>query len=399
MKYKKLIPVIMIVIIILIAIVVFVTNKEKSLTEKYDITDKGVQEAIENNYIQNVNISDEHDGIILTVDNIIVDNRRIFILYNIENTKHRDSFQYLSRGTFNVNDENDTEIPAIASLPDYDFDLNSKKKMYSSYDMVMSSEIDIPSNLRLDVTLYTSEANNNNKQMELPYIWSVEIPVDKEIFNNRKKTYDANEIIDIKGQKIVIDKLTVYPITSVLDINYDKNNTMSILGLQDIKIVSNGREYTNGIDGLTSSIKDEYNSRLYFESNYFNDNEKLNIEGSGFKGIDKNKENIIVDVDNKTILKAPDDNLKIDDVKNEDQLEIIFKYNGNNFSLDQTFTDSEGTIFETQGMSVIHREPETTLIYEIPKESEFVDPITIKISNYPNIINASYKVELFDVNR
>lgn len=405
MKYKKMIPVMGIVIILIVILIAsghFGTNKKTSLVERYDISDKGVQDAIENNYIQDVNISDEHDGIILTVDNIIVDNRRIFILYNIESTKDRDSFQYLSRGTFDVKGENDTELPATFWLPDYDFDLNSKKKLYSSYDMVMSPDIDIPSNLRLKVDLYTSEENNidkdNNKQMKLPYEWKIDIPVDKEIFNNRKKVCRANEIIDINGQKIVVNKLTVYPISSVLDISYDENNTMSILGLQDIKIVSDEREYTNGIDGLTSSEIDECNRTLYFESDYFNDNEKLYIEGSGIKGIDKNKQDIIIDVDNKTILKSPDNKLEIEDIDDsQDPLRITFKYDGKNLTLDQNFTDSDGTIFETRKMSQMYNETERILIYYIPKDSKFVNPITIKINDYPNIIDSPYKVELIDV--
>ncbi|GMQ59304.1 hypothetical protein AN1V17_37010 [Vallitalea sediminicola] len=398
---RKILAVSMIIIFIIIA--VFITNKkDESFEVRYGITDRGVKQAIKNNYIQDVDISEEHDGIIVTADNIIIDGSRILIFYNIESNIHRDSYKYLSSVTYNIMDENGSEIPAILEIPDYNFNLDTKKKLYSHFDMILSPQIDIPSNIQLDINLkvatHSSKSNNkgySNKSVELPYKWKMNIPIDKKIFDNKKRVYDLDKNIEIEGQKIIINKLTVYPTASLLDISFDQNNTMNILGLQDFKLVSDGEEYNNGIDGVSSSIIDGYNRVLYYESDYFGNDKEIYIKGSGIKVIDKSKADIIVDVENNKLLKSPDDNLELEEIDNyNDSYKIILKYTDKPFALASIFTDADGTIFDFENVAHNLREDYIRIIYQISNDVKFVNPITLKVNDYPTMINKIFKVDI-----
>lgn len=402
-RYKRKIILAVLIIIILILIAIFFTSKkDESFEVRYGITDKGVKQAIKNNYIQDVDISQEYDGIIVTVDNIIIDGSRILIFYNIESNIHRDSYKYLSSVTYNIMDENGSEIPACFEIPDYNFNLDTKKKLYSHFDMILSPQIDIPSNIQLDISLkvasHSSKSNNkgySNKSVELPYKWKMNIPIDKKIFDDKKRVYDLNKNIEIEGQKIIINKLTMYPTASLLDISFDQNNTMNILGIQDFKLVSNGEEYNNGILGVSSSIIDDYNSVLYYESDYFGNDKEIYIKGSGIKVIDKSKADIIVDVENNKLLKSPDDNLELEEINNyNDSYKIIFKYSDKHFALDNIFTDADGTIFDSESIAHNLREEDIRIIYQISNDAKFVNPITLKVYDYPTIINKTFKVDI-----
>lgn len=43
---------------------------------------KGLQSAVDNEFIQNINVSDEHQGIVFTVNDIIVDNTSMVVFYS-----------------------------------------------------------------------------------------------------------------------------------------------------------------------------------------------------------------------------------------------------------------------------------------------------------------------------
>lgn len=48
----------------------------KSLHERYNINDHGVIQAIKSDFIQDIGISSEHNGLTFTVDHIIVDEKK-----------------------------------------------------------------------------------------------------------------------------------------------------------------------------------------------------------------------------------------------------------------------------------------------------------------------------------
>ncbi len=61
----------------------------KSLHERYNINDHGVIQAIKSDFMQDIRVSSEHNGLTFTVDHIIVDEKRLMILYTIKSNRKK----------------------------------------------------------------------------------------------------------------------------------------------------------------------------------------------------------------------------------------------------------------------------------------------------------------------
>lgn len=377
----------------------------------YNIKDEGIKLAIKNNFIQDVNISDEYDDLVFTVDDLIFDGKRMIIFYTIEN---KGDHKYIQDFDFDILDDKGKSIPASYGYPNYyNINLNEVKKIHDKFDLLLSPEVEDIDSIQVKIKMQESEISKESqtkieegtpnekeyaKPKELPYTWNIAIPVDKNLFKNEKLTYDLNETVEIEGQKLCFDSLTIYPITSVLHLRYDVNNTMNIFSVEDLKIVDNNREWTNGVGGLMSSFPDDFTRYLYFESNYFDNPDSIHIMGSGINAIDKEKMDVIVDIEKGKLLKSPDEYLKL--------LEIENRYNSDSFSLGFEYPDEEGLSFrlsfkdaENNNLRIRSAGSSSGENYSrfylyIPNDLDYVNPITLTLSNYPNIIDKPFKIKV-----
>ncbi|WFD10070.1 DUF4179 domain-containing protein [Tepidibacter hydrothermalis] len=420
-KYKvnKKIIVLTIIILTIISLSIYVYRrswylddimKKSNFNKVYNIDDKGIEMAIKSGFIQNVGKFQEKDKLEFIVDNIIVDKKRIVVFYTIKN---KGDHKYIKNLDYELYNEKGEKIGEYSSGSKYydDINLNKVKRIHDSFQLIFSEEIKIPSQINMDIKVEESKYNkqqydrldnqDNSKNSKDSYSYSFNIPIDKERFDLKEISYDINENIDIKGQKIFIDNLTVYPTTSILNIKYDKENTMKIFRIEDLKLVDSSEEYTNGIDGVISYSKDEDTQSLYFKSNYFKNDKELYIKGSGINAIEKDKVNVVVDIKNKKLLKAPDSKLKLKEISDEkdsfmrekNSYVLEFEYD-KDISFSFEFKDEKGNSFHADSVANSENENYKEIYYMIPKNIEYESPIILKINNYPNSINRTFKVKV-----
>lgn len=67
--------------------------------------DDGIKTAIDNNFIQETNLSASDNGIRITIDNIIADNRKLTIMYSLAAEKGYDNLQQLLPKNFRITDK------------------------------------------------------------------------------------------------------------------------------------------------------------------------------------------------------------------------------------------------------------------------------------------------------
>ncbi|WP_432408781.1 DUF4179 domain-containing protein [Wukongibacter sp. M2B1] len=377
----------------------------------YDIQDEGIKLAIKNNFIQYIGISDEHDDLAFTVDSLIFDGKRMVLFYTIEN---KGNHKYIEHIDFNILDDNGENIPASYSYPYYDdINLNKVKKIHDKLDLILSSEMEAPDSMQIKIKFRESESSleahteilgkdndneeNHSRSEELPYTWDISIPLNNELFKNEKLTYDINETVEIAGQKLLFDKLTVYPLTSILHLRYDVNNSMNIFSVEDLRIADNNRVWQNGLGSLMSSNPDDFTRELYFESNYFSEPNEIYIMGNGIKAIDKEKMDIIVDIEKTKLLNPPDHDFKFREVENrsnDDVISLVFEYPYDDLSFSFDFKDAKGNILHADSQGHSSTENTSKLFFTISKDLEYVNPVTLTFSNYPNVINKSFKIKV-----
>lgn len=80
-------------------------------------TDKGLIDAVNHNYIQEVGVTDEYEGLKVTVDSLIVDEQQMKVFYSVEGTPKKDEFQIIpSLQTLDGNDLEASTTFADANL-------------------------------------------------------------------------------------------------------------------------------------------------------------------------------------------------------------------------------------------------------------------------------------------
>jgi hypothetical protein len=259
--------------------------------------DQGLKLAMRHDFMQPVGLSNEHDGIRLTVDSIIVDDVRMNIFYTVENHSK------LAR------------IDQPSNLKILDSDGKDLQASYSFNYLMTEEEKKSPiTQQRVDIQLSKGIIMPDNVQLRIDYDgfstpWKVAIPVDHARFKDMQQSYELNQSVEVEGQKITFTKATVYPTRIVVEASFDEANSKQIFGFRDISIVNEkGENLTNNM----STLIDTNHRILYFESNYFDMPNHLYIEGSTLTALDKDKLDLVIDPVKHRIMKAPDDRVKLD---------------------------------------------------------------------------------------
>lgn len=310
--------------------------------------DKGLKAAVENNFIQGVSVSDEHDGIKFTVDSIIVDEARMIVFYTIENNSQ---YNYLDMREARFTDKSGKNLEAGIS---YGFFYN-KPNIRKIQDNIKASFIQttvIPDIVHMYVKFNQRNDLDSTKGTSLPYIWQVDIPIDKSMFENLKQVYNVDKTIEVENQKITISKATVYPTRIAVDITFAEENSMKIFNFENIKITNaKGETLSTITNDVTASFVDDNHMVLYFESDFFNNPENLYLHIGSIRALEKDKTGVVVDLNTKNLLKAPDDRLRLKDIsKSSGKTTISFLLSGDQFLENQTrYSVSSSGVYDKNG--------------------------------------------------
>ncbi|WP_256761636.1 DUF4179 domain-containing protein [Cohnella sp. WQ 127256] len=343
--------------------------------------DKGLQLALENDYMQHVGLSDEHDGIKLTVDGVLADESRIIVFYTLDNMDGRKRVMNVQ----NVKLVNNQHTSISHGASDFGEDWVSKQ---GTIEFNLLDGAGIPDTLDLELKVgkdYETVANGP--------IWKFAIPVDKVKFEGLKETYDINQTVTVEGQRITIGTLTVYPTRIGLEVVYDSANTKKLFHFDDIRIEDEQGETFGTINnGVTASNISENRLVLYFQSNYFRKPDRLYLRANSIRALDKNKLEVQLDLNRKELLSRPDERLTLDDIgisaengqsilvfhlKNDDPLDKDRQYS----LFDSKYKDASGQSFESNMTGSTF----DSFQYYI-KKTNYQSPLTLTISDYPSRI-------------
>lgn len=379
--------------------------------------DKGLQSAVENDFIQPLGVSDEHEDILFTVDGIIMDESSLIIFYTIEDNGDHDILELsrpelfdekganlavsLSHGSsgdsdpdgdgkvhekINVNFSEETILPELITLKAR---LHERKTQESSIPVSADVKVGLP-----------SEMTHNERPTELTSIWEVKLPVDKTKFAGMKTVYEIGQSVVIEGQKITFERATVYPTRTMLQVAYDPTNAKKIFIFDDLKLLNeNGQEWGRIMNGVTGTKLDENHELLYFQSNYFTEPKELILQGKSIRALDKNQTKVVLDLDQGKILESPP-GLTLDQMMKtpEGQYELHFllkihpEYDENRgYSIfNFQYTDALGKSYDSGEQGTLthfgNDEQDQTLTITLPGNATYQSPITFQLNDYPSRI-------------
>lgn len=412
--------------------------------------DKGLQAAVGNDFIQQVGVSDFHEDIRFTVDGIIMDESSLIIFYTIEDQGDHEGITLLSPQFL---DEAGQRLQAaISHGSPGDPDPDGDGQVHGQINVNFIEGAVIPEEIRLEVNLQerssregsdlperdaenteqaedganaqnaenAGHAGNDSKTVNagmpgrfssgfspLAFTWSVEIPIDKDAFAGMKKEYPIEQILEIEGQKITFESITVYPTRTLLHVAYDPENTKKIFAFDDLTIVNEqGEEWGRIVNGVSGSKLDENHEILYFQSNYFTVPQTLRLQGHRIRALDKEQAKVTLDLEKGQIIDGPSGLTLAQVTRSAGFRELRFKlkvqpeYDRNFgygiFSFD--FTDSQGNSHDSRGQGTStgfgDSENYQELTITLSDDDPYPSPITFRLYDYPSRIYGEIDLQI-----
>ncbi|WP_442602680.1 DUF4179 domain-containing protein [Paenibacillus sp. KN14-4R] len=352
--------------------------------------DRGLSLALENDFMQPIGLSDEHDGVKVTVDGIIVDEVRMNVFYSVTFPEERINANFPNWP--NIAFEGDpNNQPVMFNFGEYKIDKENRKQFHSILQLEYSkSPVPFP----------------NQVVFHLPFKdrgteWTIPFTIDSSKFLGLKHTFPIHQAISIDDQKFTIEEATMYPTRLKLDISCDPNNTKQIFDLRDLRIVNeNGEALKN-----TGSIGYGDQKTYLFESNYFTMPKQLFIEGSLTAALDRNQLDLVIDPIKKEIIKRPDDRIRLQKfVPNGDKIDVELALSNINAKQTNVFHVTSGGFVETTGQKTeigsksaysegSHSNEKIINEFQIPNR-DYNGPLTFRIEYYPKFIEQPFRVQI-----
>lgn len=293
--------------------------------------DSGLEAAVENDYMQHIGKSAEHDGITVTLNDIIVDETRLIGFVTVTDKNGHKQINNLrsewidaSTGKAIIGSDRGEIAPPWEKQGD---SLNGK------IDFLLREHTAIPKKIILKVRM---EVQRQHEAILRPLNeeWKFTFQVDQNKFTAQKQVVDLNQTVTLDGQKVTFLKATMLPTTTRIDFTIDPNNSKQIFSIEDLHLVDETGQKWKQLDwhgfafyrsymdpfrrygGTYEAYVQGLNSppeviSIYFESSYLKYPQSLEIVGSSIRALDKDKLDVLVDLDEQKLLKAPNDRLKL----------------------------------------------------------------------------------------
>lgn len=381
--------------------------------------DRGLQNAVRNDLVQPIGMTDEHDGVSFAVDGILADEARLIVFYTLQipevlkerlvpslHTENGGDLEYVSRYSApnNLNEHRggrtkesgyiDFSLPAGQQLPErllVKFQLEGRKAMLEPPGFSGASRM--------------SEAGSEEADRSLS--WEVAFTIDRARFESMKQTYRLNETVSLQGQKITFRQAVVYPTRVQIEVEFDESNEQQIFGFGDIELVDETGTRLREM-GATLGTNRQV---LDFESPYFTMPEHLKVHGTFVRALDKSKLEAIVDTETKQMLKAPDGRIQLEKVEpiGEDIVMLQFVMKGvesgdlkGYVPFSPEFTDGSGRRFKEQekfgkvpwSASSAELEEGVQRFYMYIPNEKYVQPLSFTITEYPGLLREPFEVTI-----
>lgn len=348
---------------------------------------KGLQAAIQNDYYQPVGITETKDGISVTLDGIIGDSSAMVLFYTIDSYTISDSDHI---DGVHVVAQNGEKLPWGSIGTNH----HGNNQLIGSY----ISTVHWQEEPTTEEMIFQLKIKNGGS------VLSFDVPFTYQNPDVESKVFELNKTVEVKDQKITIERITINPVHTEINVKFDPKNKMKIFRFEDLRIVNQmGETWTSIQNGVTASHISDDEITFYLQSNYFDEPKNLSLQFSKLMALDKDQAELVIDTDRKEILKQPDDQRyelvdigkggeagekKVIRFKFRTGYDKYFSHNPFNVMEDANgkewsgFTTSHlfGDVYEEWGL-------------ELP-DQQFANPLTFKLSAHPNWIEGDIKIKL-----
>ncbi len=247
---------------------------------------RSLRDAVENEYVQEMNLKQTKGDITAEVAYLIVDQKQVNVFYRFESKQYDKLNAYC-----NVLDENGNQMMGH-SVSSGGFGLPNEELRCATIDFY---ENDVPGVLCLQLKVFGDYESENREFLE---VFDFLLEFDPE-FTAKGKVYTVNQTVELDGQIITIESIEVYPTHARVNVADAPENTAWLKGLMFYMETEKGEVFTTAKNGVTAmgSLDSPSMASFYAESSYFYDAKELNLVITGALWQEKGRERIKVDLE------------------------------------------------------------------------------------------------------
>ncbi|WP_158217636.1 DUF4179 domain-containing protein [Lottiidibacillus patelloidae] len=375
--------------------------------------DKGIREAVTNDYIQEIGVSNTVDDQTFTVDHIIFDRSRMIIFYTFDfGQDYIPNENYFLRPK--ILNENGEGLSAGISWGGMSGEKNIKKGRIevSKYNSDL-----FPDTLTIQVQIEKYFEESKEYGLVNDRTFSVSFFPNKEKYFSMEEEVLLNEKVSIEGFTFNVDRAVIYPTQIAVFFSGLDQNSLELLSFHDFRLVDETGEEWNFISGHGSGEK---TYTMYFESNFFKNRNTLSLEGSTISALPKEDLLVAIDVKEMKLLKQPDDRISFDGIEpsyfEEDQMSLEFSLTLNEDDPNPSYFSFVGHLMEEDGSMMLDEEGNHVdyvgsqgsryderidgnhIAYaSIDIDKSVLDKeevIYLKLSNYPNYFTQPFSIKI-----
>jgi hypothetical protein len=343
--------------------------------------DKSLLSAVENNFFQPVNLSDERNGYKFTVEDILADDQRLVILYTAEGPGINNNTGFLD---YELKTSDGADLMASigsSHFPSDDAEGDSVP-VHDYLDVLLGDDVPMPESLQFSLLLGDQ--------------WlRVEFPIEHERFAGMREDISIEQPFEVGGQRFTVKDAIITPLQISLSFEADPSNNLRANDFINLALVDEkGRRYE------TNSGHGDLNTSLtrHFKSSYFERPKKLTLMADGVYlseyhlslTIDTDKMETISSPHNRFLLASKEeipegyeikfDLLELDEIDKKPGY-TLFAHGG-------AFKDAAGVSYpvsDNRGVQWNLLEDKVTHVFRIPK-ADYKQPLTIDIEQFPGYV-------------
>ena len=303
---------------------------------------KSLSTAVENEYVQEMNLKQTKGDITVEIPYLIVDQKQLNVFYRFESETYEglDAFCDLL-------DEDGEEMNGY-SLSGGNYGLTNEELHQASIDF---SDGDMPGKLRFRMEIYAYDEMGHRSDCLDVFEFLLEFDP---TFTVQGETYAVNQTFVIDGQTLTVTEIEVYPTHMRINVTDAPENTAWFKGLKFYVENEEGERFSNNANGIVSFGSSQTGDVVsyYAESPYFYEAEHLNMVITGVDWLDKGMEETWVNIKTGETGPLPEDTRFIGVEEEENgRLKFVFEQThigGNSYSsaFGMQGYDEKGTMYD-----------------------------------------------------
>ena len=254
---------------------------------------KSLTDAVENAYVQPMDLSQTANGITAEVAYLIVDQKQVNVFYRLYSDKYK---LYVDPDVRSV----DGNRPASCNYHSTGFDAENGELRCLSIDFTKN---DVPDKLRIALRVYPNIAiesvYSDEEYKARHYLAEFEFLLEFDPkFTAAGKVFPVNQTVLLEGQAITITDIEVYPTHMRVDIEESPDNTAWIKGLDFYIETDWGLKFDAASSGVISTGSTDSPSMISYraDSSYFYEAEHLKLVITGAQWLRKDRETTYVNL-------------------------------------------------------------------------------------------------------